>query len=119
MGFHLIAGLPKGSKFNAGYYVSAILEQLAQLPGPRGGERRGKLFVHADNARPHTARMSLDFCDQNKLSVVSHPAYSPDLSPCDFWLFGHLKSILKGRKYDCPEELLSEIESILSNLEQP
>jgi histone-lysine N-methyltransferase SETMAR len=84
MAFHLIEGLPKGSKFNAGYYISAILEQLAQLPGPRGGERRGKLFVHADNARPHTARISLDFCDQNKLSVVSHPAYSPDLSPCDF-----------------------------------
>jgi len=27
------------------------------------------------------------------------PPYSPDLAPCDFWLFPELKSLLKGRRY--------------------
>jgi histone-lysine N-methyltransferase SETMAR len=29
------------------------------------------------------------------LGRAEHPPYSPDLSPCDFWLFGFLKEKLK------------------------
>ena len=32
-----------------------------------------------------------------KLQVLSHPSYSPDLAPCDFWLFSALKTGLAGR----------------------
>ena len=27
---------------------------------------------------------------------MEHPTYSPDLAPCDFFLFGHLKGKMKG-----------------------
>ena len=30
---------------------------------------------------------------------LSAPSYSPDLAPCDFWLFPNLKSPLKGRRF--------------------
>ena len=30
---------------------------------------------------------------------VTQPAYSPDLAPCDFWLFPKLKSPLKGKRF--------------------
>ena len=30
---------------------------------------------------------------------MEHPPYSPDLSPCDFFLFPGLKKKLAGRKY--------------------
>jgi histone-lysine N-methyltransferase SETMAR len=34
-----------------------------------------------------------------------HPPYSPDLSPCDCWLFGFLKEKMKDRVFRSEEEL--------------
>jgi histone-lysine N-methyltransferase SETMAR len=36
--------------------------------------------------------------DRRRLGRAEHPPYSPDLSPCDFWLFGTLKEKLKDRQ---------------------
>jgi len=32
--------------------------------------------------------------------VLNHPPYSPDLSPCDYFLFPKLKLPLKGRLFE-------------------
>lgn len=32
--------------------------------------------------------------------ILEHPAYSPDLSPCDYHLFGPLKEALGGQRFD-------------------
>jgi len=37
------------------------------------------------------------FGQKKGISVVPQPLYSPDLSPCDFFLFPKLKFHLKGR----------------------
>ena len=34
------------------------------------------------------------------IKTVPHPSYSPDLAPCDFWLFPKLKERLKGCRYE-------------------
>jgi hypothetical protein len=34
-----------------------------------------------------------------------HPLYSPDISPCDFWFFGMLKWILRGREFSSSDEI--------------
>ena len=45
------------------------------------------LFMH-DNAKPHTARHTLDALRQNNINVTAHPAKSPDLNPIEhFWDF--------------------------------
>jgi len=35
-----------------------------------------------------------------QITVLEYPAYSPDLSPSDFFLFPKIKGILKGRNFD-------------------
>jgi len=35
-----------------------------------------------------------------QITVLEHPAYSPDLAPSDFFLFPKIKEILKGRHFD-------------------
>jgi len=35
-----------------------------------------------------------------QITVLEHPAYSPDLAPSDFFLFPKIKEILKGRDFD-------------------
>ena len=38
--------------------------------------------------------------DRRSIEVLGHPPYSPDLAPCDFFLFPTLKKILCGRQFD-------------------
>jgi hypothetical protein len=46
---------------------------------------------HADNARPHPAKSSTEFCAKLDLRVAPHPPCSPDVALSDDFLFGHIK----------------------------
>ena len=34
------------------------------------------------------------------MTVILHPPYSPDLVPCDFFLYTKLRMVLKGRNFN-------------------
>ena len=36
-----------------------------------------------DNARPHTARATVQFLNQNGINILDWPSFSPDLSPIE------------------------------------
>jgi hypothetical protein len=76
-GFQVVDAMPKGEMFTAAYYIRNILTAIVACRGERG-ERR--LVVHAENARPHTAKVTRAFYDGNFMRIASHPCYSPDLT---------------------------------------
>jgi len=41
-----------------------------------------------------------EFLATKQITVLEHPAYSPDLAPSDFFLFPKIKEIFKGRHFD-------------------
>jgi histone-lysine N-methyltransferase SETMAR len=43
---------------------------------------------------------------------MRHPSYSPDIVPCEFWLFGFLKRILKDREFPSSDEIEEAIEQV-------
>ena len=45
--------------------------------------RRYNVTFQQDNARPHVARICMDFLATNHVNVLPWPAYSPDLSPIE------------------------------------
>jgi transposase len=47
--------------------------------------------VRKDNAPAHTALSIRKFLVKKNISTLPHPPYSPDLAPCDFYLFPKLK----------------------------
>ncbi|PNF25826.1 hypothetical protein B7P43_G11746 [Cryptotermes secundus] len=57
-----------------------------------------------------------EFLAKNKMAVVPHPPYSPDLAPCDFFLFPKMKIKLKGRRFDTVEEIQVETQTVLNTL---
>ena len=59
---------------------------------------RGVRLLH-DNALSHKAAIVREYLKQEKVVKLPHPPYSPDLAPCDFFLFPRLKKHLPGRKY--------------------
>jgi len=41
-----------------------------------------------------------EFLATKQITVLEHPAFSPDLTPNDFFLFLKIKEILKGKHFD-------------------
>ena len=66
-------------------------------------KRRGKLskgiLLQQDNARLHTCKIAMDAVERNGYKLIPHPTYSPDLSPCDYFLFPNLKKDICGRHF--------------------
>jgi hypothetical protein len=48
--------------------------------------------------------------------VLEHAPYSPDLAPCDFFLFPKIKSILKGTRFESMEEVKRKSAELLNAL---
>jgi hypothetical protein len=54
--------------------------------------------------------------DVKKMTRVPHPPFSPDLAPSDFYLFGRLKTTMKGCLFEDEKELLEGIISELNKI---
>jgi len=61
--------------------------------------------LHHDNAPVHTALLIREFLAKKNIPVLPHPPYSPDLAPCDFYLFCKLKLKLKGYHFGTMENI--------------
>ena len=48
------------------------------------------------------------------IKTVPHPSYSPDLAPCDFWLFPKLR----GCHYETIDEMKEAVTKVIDTLTQ-
>ena len=48
------------------------------------------------------------------IKTVPHPPYSPDLAPCDIWLFPKLR----GCRYETIEEMKEAVTKVIDKLTQ-
>jgi hypothetical protein len=56
--------------------------------------------------------------EQNSRQRAAHPAYSPDLAPSDFDLFGYVKQLLSGCQFANQDSLLQAVSDILAGIEK-
>jgi histone-lysine N-methyltransferase SETMAR len=106
--------LEKGQNMNAKLFQQIVIKPLAELASNLPKEE--KMIIHWDNASSHRASSSRDMVKESKLTLLPQPPYSPDVSPSDFFLFGYLKSQLKGKKSATPDELLEKVSSIVKGI---
>jgi hypothetical protein len=64
------------------------------------------------------ATASQQFMAQNAMEIATHPPCSLDLASSDFYLFGHVKDLLRGESFETGERLLSPVMGILRFLEK-
>lgn len=81
---------------------------------PRDGFRH--LRLHHDNAPAHSAILTTEFLFEKGVRTVSHPPYSPDLSPADFFLFGIVKEKLRGREFSSAQEAVVAYEDEINSI---
>jgi hypothetical protein len=113
-GFQLIDFLSPRAKFNGTHYVANILCSLAVWRDTQVGKTDRTLIIQSDNTRPYTAKKTLDFLELNGMERAPHSPYSPDLAPCDSYLFGYIKQVLASREFAERKGLLEAIMVILA-----
>jgi histone-lysine N-methyltransferase SETMAR len=69
-----------------------------------------------DNSRCHNGRTATPEFGRRRLGRAEHPPYSPDLIPCDFWLFGFLKENLKDRQLRAVQSLYQAITDLWNEI---
>ena len=93
--------VPTGQTITGAYYLEVLKRLMGRIHRIRPEYRDPEdwSLLH-DNAPSHTSLIVCQFLARNRVSVLNHPPYSPDLAPCDFSLFPKLKLKLKGRFFD-------------------
>ena len=98
--------VPQGQTVNQQFYLE-VLKRLLDAVQRKYPElwRSGEQLLHHDSAPAHTALSVHQFLAKNGMATASHAPYSPDLAPCDFFLFPIMKRDLKGKCFQTVEEV--------------
>ena len=67
--------------------------------------RDGEWILHHNNTPAHTSHLMQHFLAKHGTAQWQQPPYSPDLAPCDFFLFPRLKKVLKGHRFETTEDI--------------
>ena len=84
--------MDKGQSINADSYIKNCLEPLVAAiheQRPKSGTKSDKL--HHGNAKSHVTKVVKKYLEDVGVRIIRHPSYSPDLAPCDHWLFDLIK----------------------------
>ena len=76
---------------------------------------RGIKLLH-DNAPAHRSAVVKSYLEEFHIQVLPHPPYSPDLSPCDFWLNPYIKSCLWGCKFEMRSAVGSSLYQCINSI---
>jgi len=109
--------VPAGQTVNQ-YYYKDILERLRKRVIQVRPNIATNWILHHDNAPAHAAFSVVQFLTSKGITVMLQPPYSPDLVPCDFFLFKKAKSAMKGHHFESTEDIQRSVTQALNNIPQ-
>lgn len=98
--------------FTSVHYIQSLTEaalNLSNFASP-------KIILHQDNCAVHMSNICKEYYARNRIQLMGHPAYSPDLAPCDFWLFKILKKEFRGKEFDNEDDLAAAVYEYLGSI---
>jgi len=97
--------VPRNTTVNSEYY-KGLLERLRNDVRRKRPEKWAKGFIlHHDNAPCHTSLLVRQFLSYKNITACPHPPYSPDLAPCNFWLFPKVKMTMKAKGFESIQDI--------------
>jgi histone-lysine N-methyltransferase SETMAR len=109
--------VPPGSTVTAAYYrkflQDVLCPKIRQKKSPMFAA--GVLILH-DNVRPYASGAVSEILEKYGWQVLSHPPYSPDMSPPDFDLFPKLKKPLRGKHFRNIGEVSNEVTRVIRHI---
>lgn len=84
---------------------------------------RRNMWLQHDGAPPHSSRRVTQWLNNTfgnkwigRYGPVPWPARSPDLTPCDFYLWGHMKQIVYSTPTDSIQDLRQRVENAATQI---
>jgi transposase len=106
-----------GGTLTAQRYRDEILEPIVR---PFAGAIGEGFILMQDNARPHTARISMEYLDQEGIDVMEWPARSPDLNPIEnVWDLLYRRILARQIPPDTTETLAAALREEWDAIPQP
>jgi len=82
-----------------------VYAKISGEKGPNCGEKIRGFYTRAT--------IVADYKAKNSVNSVNHPPYSPDLAPCDFFLFPKLKLPLRGTRFSSIDDIKRNSQRVL------
>ena len=76
--------------------------------------KSGQWHFHQDNVPVHNSILVTDYLSKMGIKTVPHRPYSPNIAPCDLWLFPKLR----GYRYETIEEMKEALMKVIDTLTQ-
>jgi hypothetical protein len=108
---------PRSSTFNQSYFINDIFPDLKTANLSFRHQKIELTFrVCMDNFNCHDRSKVMSKIQRSHISRMPHPQYSPNISSCDFWLFGMSEQILRDREFSLSDETEDAIAQIWNDL---
>ncbi|KAG5313733.1 SETMR methyltransferase, partial [Acromyrmex insinuator] len=95
------------------YFTPETKEQSKQWISP--SEPASK---KVKTVRVHTCPAPMTKFNEFRYELLPHPAYSPDLAPCNYFLFPNLKKWFRGKRFTTREQLIAETDTYFEGLDK-
>ena len=112
-GIIFIDYLQKGRTITGAYYSILLHRLYEELRTKRPRLAHKKVIFHHDN----TSTVAMAKLHELGFELLPHPPYSPDLAPCDFFLFPNFKIWLGGKHFSSNEEVIAAVDAYFEDLE--
>ena len=76
--------VPSGQTVNQQYYIEVLTKLHKRVRRKRPELWRNGWILHQDNVTAHNAFSVKKFLATKNFTVLEHPLYSADLTPCDY-----------------------------------
>ena len=102
---------------NQHFYKKVLTRLMAKIRRKRRELWASNTWIlHHDNAPAHAALSVRQFLATKQVTILDHPPYSPDLAPCDYFLFPKLKGTIKGTRFEVVKDIKSNVTSFLKRI---
>ena len=109
--------IPPGQTVNGTFYCEVSKRLWEGIRRKRPDKwKKNSWFLHNDNAPAHTSLVVRQFLTSKNITVIPPAPCSPDLAPCDFFLFPKTKLRPKGRRFYTTEEIHTETQEVIDTL---
>ena len=107
--------VPTGQTVNMEYYVEVWREFRKRFRRKTPALfKSAQWHFHQDSTPADNSILVIDYLTQMGIKTVRQPPYSPDLDPCDFWLFPKLR----GYRCETIEEMKEAVTKVIDMLTQ-
>ncbi|UYV65896.1 hypothetical protein LAZ67_3005836 [Cordylochernes scorpioides] len=107
--------VPQGQTVNSVFHLK-VLRRLKRWISRVRTDIKDTVKLHHDNATSHTAFIITNFLARSNTPLIPDPPYSPDLAPCDFFLFPRLKREMKGKHWETVENIQHHVTTFLRSI---